>query len=109
MATVVLLAGAAACSRPAAGPRPGPPAHAAPAGDGPSESAAMICQPEATGEVAIALGVKTTTMPTATWVDHVYSCRYAYADGVMVLSVKELADDAAVTAYVTAARSALPS
>jgi hypothetical protein len=69
----------------------------------------MICQPEATGEVAIALGVKTTTMPTATWADHVYSCRYAYSDGVMVLSVKELPNEAATTAYFTAARGSLPS
>jgi hypothetical protein len=108
IAMAVLVAGGVACSQPARGTS-AQPAHAAAGGDGPSESATMICQPEATGEVAIALGVKTTTQPTASWVDHVYSCRYVYPDGVMVLSVKELPDEAATTAYVSAAQHGLPS
>jgi hypothetical protein len=106
--TAILMVGAAACSHPATGV-PVRPGAAAPAGDGPSESAAMICQPEATGEVAIALGVKTTTAPSATWTDHVYACRYVYQDGVMVLSVKDLVDQAATTAYLTTAQQSLPS
>jgi hypothetical protein len=108
VAAVVLIVGAAACSHPATGApaRAGAPAQA---GDGPSESATMICQPEATGEVAVALGIKTTTAPSATWTDHVYTCRYMYQDGLMVLSVKELADEAATTAYLNAAQQSLPS
>jgi hypothetical protein len=96
-----------ACSSPAAAPAP-PPAHqAAAAGDAPSESAKMICEPEAVGEVAVALGVRTSAVPAGTWSDHVYSCKYVYPDGVMVLSVKELTDEASTTAYYTAAQQGL--
>jgi hypothetical protein len=114
VAVIACAAFASACqSGPAAHPSAAqqPPAHAGPAGDGPSVSAAMICQPEATGEIAVALGVVTTKMPVGTWQvqDHVYSCRYDYPTGFMVLSVKEMSDAAATDAYFTAAQQSLPS
>ncbi len=49
----------------------------------------MVCQPKAQGELAQVLGVK-AVVQTPTWVDHLYSCRYQYPDGALVLSIKEL-------------------
>ena len=43
--------------------------------------------------------MKTTAVTTPTWVDSVYSCTYQYPDGSFTLSVKDLADHAATTAY----------
>jgi len=60
-----------------------------PAGPHPSEIAKMVCQPEAQRELALVLGVKATVGPR-TWVDHRYTCTYAYPDGNYVLSVQEL-------------------
>ncbi len=60
-----------------------------PAGPRPAEIAKMVCQPKAQRELAEVLGV-TAVVGTPTWVDHLYSCRYQYPDGSMVLSVKEL-------------------
>ena len=41
-----------------------------------------------------------TTQPLQpTWADHVYSCKYVYANGSMTLSVKELANQAETDAY----------
>jgi hypothetical protein len=111
VASAALVAGMMAvnaCSSPSAPPSR-PPAHQAAAGDAPSDSAKMICEPDAVGEVAVALGVRTSAMPVGTWSDHVYSCKYVYPDGVMVLSVKELTDEASTTAYYTAAQQALAS
>ena len=78
-------------------------------GAGPSDSAKMICEPEAADEIAAALGVKTSQPPTATWADQVYTCRYTYSVGTMVLSIKELPDEAATTAFYTTAQDSLPS
>jgi mevalonate pyrophosphate decarboxylase len=78
-------------------------------GAAPSESAKMICEPEAADEIAAALGVRASQPPSATWADQVYSCRYTYAVGTMVLSIKELSDEADTTAYYTAAQNSLPS
>jgi len=72
---------------------------AQPAGPNPSESARMVCAPEAQKDLASALGVATTAVTDPTWVDHVYSCRYVYPDGTMTLSVKELSSRTATTAY----------
>jgi hypothetical protein len=49
----------------------------------------MVCGTEAEGEINYSLGVKPLAPLRPTWVDHVYSCRYRYSDGVLVLSVKE--------------------
>ena len=113
LATVAVVAGVTiitACAQPGA-PAAGRPVSSAPvaAGDGPSASATMICQPEAEAEIAAALGVKTSQQPTPSWQDHVYTCRYEYPTGAMVLSVKELSDEATTTAYFTAAQHGLPT
>ena len=72
---------------------------ALPAGPNPSISAKMVCAPEAQRELANTLGVSTVSPITPTWVDHVYSCRYVYANGAMALSVKEVDNRAQTTAY----------
>ena len=72
---------------------------AEPAGPTPSESAQMVCAPEAQQELATALGVSATSVTTPTWVDHLYSCQYVYPSGVMPVSVKELSSGAETTAY----------
>jgi hypothetical protein len=75
-------------------------AHVAkPAGATPSESAVMICAPEAQKDVAKFLGQATTAVTAPTWVDHVYSCRYAYANAAITLSVKELSNKSQTTAF----------
>jgi hypothetical protein len=80
---------------------------AQPAGRNPSESARMVCAPEAQKDLASALGVATTAVSDPTWVDHVYSCRYMYPDGTMALSVKELSSRSATTAYFKSLRAQL--
>ncbi len=70
-----------------------------PAGKLPSTISKMVCRPEAQGEIAEAVGVKTVKVSTPTWVDHLYSCHYQYADGVITLSVKELSSWAETLAY----------
>lgn len=77
-------------------------------GDIPSESAKMICKPEAEDEIAAALGVRTSRPPTPQWVDRLYSCRYTYPTGTMVVSVKELPDEATTNAYYSAAQNNVP-
>src|SRR6266566_4184663 len=65
---------------------------AEPAGPTPSASAQMVCAPESQKDITSFTGVPLTEPPVATWVDHVYSCRYAYASGGMVVSVKEVSN-----------------
>ena len=65
----------------------------------PSKSAKMLCESDVRGEVQEQLGVPITKPLAPTWKDHVYSCRYVYGNGVMTLSVKELANTAQTTAY----------
>jgi hypothetical protein len=101
MAVVVALAvtalGAACGSTPAV-PKAPKTTVPLPAGPLPSEIAKMVCQKKAQGELAEVLGV-TAVVQTPTWADHLYSCRYRYADGSMVLSVKELSSWAQTKAY----------
>jgi hypothetical protein len=70
-----------------------------PAGKSPSLIAEMVCRPKAQSEIAAALGVASARVSPPTWVDHLYSCGYEYADGVMTLSVKELSSWAQTLAY----------
>jgi len=64
----------------------------------PAEIAKMVCQPKAQGQLAEVLGVS-AVVQTPTWVDHLYSCRYQYPDGSMVLSIKELSSWAETLSY----------
>jgi hypothetical protein len=74
---------------------------ALPAGPNPSTSAKMVCAHEAQKELANVLGLSPVSVSAPTWVDHLYSCRYAYPDGAFALSVKELFNKAQTTAYFT--------
>jgi hypothetical protein len=85
------------------------PASSAPPVDGPSASAKMICESEAAGEISGRLGVKLSQPLTPTWSDHLYSCRYVYPSGVLAMSVKELADASATTAYYTSMKGSAAS
>jgi hypothetical protein len=60
-----------------------------PAGKLPSEISKMVCASEAQQKIALAVGV-TAVVETPTWINHLYSCRYAYASAAITLSVKEL-------------------
>jgi hypothetical protein len=75
---------------------------AQPAGVNPSESAQMICAPEAQRDIAESLGVTPTRVTTPTWVDHVYSCTYVYPNGSFTMSVKELSNLDETKAYFAA-------
>jgi hypothetical protein len=80
---------------------------AQPAGPNPSASAQMVCAPEAQRELTTALGVTATAVTTPTWVDHVYSCNYAYPNGAIGVSVKELSSRAETTTYFASLRARL--
>jgi len=67
----------------------------------------MICTTEGQSEIAKTLGVDTTRPLVPTWADHVFSCAYVYATGEMTLSVKELRDIRAVSAYFVTVRARL--
>jgi hypothetical protein len=77
------------------------------AGPTPSKSAQMVCQAEAAGDIASALGVAPVQPLSPAWADHLYSCRYVYPDGFMTLSVKELTDRGETDAYVASLRRSL--
>src|SRR2546429_2220286 len=77
------------------------------AGPNPSESAQMVCAPEAEQDLGSALGAPTTAVTTPTWADHIYSCRYMYPHGSMALSVKELSSKAETNEYFKSLRAQL--
>ncbi len=66
----------------------------------------MVCAPEAQRNIRRTLGV-TGVVQTPTWVDHLYSCRYAYASGAFTLSVKELSSWPETHAYFRSLASSL--
>ncbi len=55
----------------------------------PSPQARLACGLDAESDVVTALGVGPTQPLAPTWVNGVYSCRYVFANGVMVLSVED--------------------
>jgi hypothetical protein len=59
----------------------------------------MICARETQTELAAVLGVHTTQPVVPTWTGHLYSCRYTYHNAFMVLSVKELPNQAETDGY----------
>ena len=78
------------------------PVHVAlPAGPNPSTSATMVCAKEAQRELANVLGRSPVSVSAPAWVNHLYTCRYVYSDGVFVLSVKEFFNKPQTTAYFT--------
>jgi len=69
-----------------------------PAGKNPSVISKMVCGQESQEKIARVLGVD-AHVPTPTWVDDVYSCRFVYPNGSFVLSVKELSNWSQTFAY----------
>ncbi len=69
-----------------------------PAGRRPSAIATMVCKPKARQEIASVLG-EFATVSHPTWVNHLYSCKYSYPTGSIVLSVKELSSWAQTKSY----------
>jgi len=61
----------------------------------------MVCARGAQREIAETLGVP-ASVSTPTWVEHAYSCRYRYPEGVVVLTVKELSSWPQTLAYFRA-------
>jgi hypothetical protein len=104
LAVVVLLA--AGCSSP--GSAGSAPTSAAGSG-GPSVSALMVCSSEAQADIQEAIGVGLSTPPASNFTDGLFTCDYAYPSGTMVLTVKDLASQAATDAYVKDAKAGLKS
>jgi len=75
--------------------------HVAKAAAGvPSESAKMVCAPEAVDQIAQVIGIKTTSISKPTWINEVYSCDYIYpGNSRMTLTVREMSSVAETTAY----------
>ena len=71
------------------------------AGPNPSISAKMVCSKEAQDDMAATLGIEAKSVTEPTWVrkDHLYSCTYVYPRGKLVLTVKELSNEAETTDY----------
>ena len=88
-AAVALLS---ACAPPSAAVPSGPLTTAPVPGDGPHTSTVMVCADEGQEEISTLVGIRPTRVETPTWTGHVYTCRYVYPDGVIVLSVHELPD-----------------
>ena len=62
-----------------------------PAGLRPSSIAKEVCQQKARNLISDVLGER-ATVSSPSWRGHLYSCAYQYAEGDMVLSVKELSN-----------------
>ncbi len=92
---VLITAGCATAAPPSAVPA----AVATAAPTGPSDSAEMVCSSEAQLDIAEALGIAAQQVEKPTWQDRVYSCRYVYAGGSFLMSVKELKNDLETTSY----------
>jgi hypothetical protein len=66
----------------------------------------MVCASEAQRNIDRTLGV-TGVVDRPTWVDHRYSCRFAYPSGAFTLSVKELSSWPETYAYFHSLASSL--
>jgi hypothetical protein len=108
-AAALLAVGVTGCAsgrtaEPAASPSP--PTLVSRIAEGPSDAAHLVCTDTAENEITGALGIDTTKPLVPTWKDHLYSCPYVFADGSLLLSVKDLASAAATTAWFDALRTA---
>lgn len=83
------------------------PASVAPAGEGPSAAALMVCGKETQGNLASMLALKSAPHAATSWADRLFTCTYDLAEGPLVLSVKESADPAAARKYFDGLRAAL--
>jgi hypothetical protein len=84
-----------------------PASTAAAAAAKPSAPAAMICSAEIRSDIATVLAVKQLPRGTSTFVNGLFTCRYALPMGPLVISVQESPDSAATTGYFQALRQRL--
>ncbi len=73
----------------------------------PSDSARLVCGPEIGGDIGKLAGLSSAPKGTATWVDHLYTCTYQLPAGPLVLSVKDLTNQASGLAYFRSLRDTL--
>ncbi len=99
---IALLLAAAGCATDAPPPAAAPAAVATTTSNEPSESAQMVCASEAQEDIEVALGIAAQRVEAPTWKDRVYSCRYVYAGGSFLMSVKELKNALETTDYFEA-------
>lgn len=59
----------------------------------------MVCAGKTQRELANVLGVTPQQPVVPSWADHLYTCRFAYANGAMVLTVKEMSSWGETLAY----------
>ncbi|MER5862991.1 hypothetical protein [Kitasatospora sp. NPDC002040] len=105
---LVLLLAVSGCAGAEAAPPPvsPSPARAAAPAKGPSDEARLVCTGRTAEHISGALGVAARSPLQPSWSEDVYACDYAYPDGsTMRLSVKDLADAGATTAYFEAKRA----
>jgi len=72
----------------------------------PSSADKLVCSNDAVSDISASLGVGVTEPLAPTWSGGVYSCRYVFSAGVMVLSVTDHPDAAAATAAFTSGQPA---
>ncbi len=107
---VALVAGTTGCGhdagtrpRAAASTPPAAPATARPPSLPPASAATLlVCSDEAREDITLALGVPTTAAPRGSWVAPQLTCVYPYADGTLTLTVAQLPDEPATTAFFEA-------
>ena len=73
-----------------------------PAGRLPSAVSKMVCSDKTQRELSNVLGVTPQQPVAPTWADHLYTCRFAYSSGTLVLTVKELSSWDETLAYFSA-------
>jgi hypothetical protein len=76
--------------------------------EAPAAASVMVCEDEAAAEISAQLGAAPDQPRAHTWSDRVYTCRYHYPDGVLVVSVDELPDVRAAVASFAARRAGSP-
>lgn len=72
---------------------------------GPSAVARMICSGDVVDDVTRILELSTPPGPSSSWSDPMFTCTYQLADGPLVLSVHDAADETAGKAYFDKLRS----
>jgi hypothetical protein len=107
---LLLVLGGGGCAGPAATANGAASGTARAAGlpdwNGPSDAAHLVCTTDAVQDISGALGLVLTEPLAPVFKDHLYSCAYHYPGAVLTLSVKDLADPAATTAWFASLRGA---
>ena len=66
----------------------------------------MVCEEEVREEIAEGLGVDVTGALQSTWADPLFTCTFTYAEGAMVISVRQQADEQSTVDYFARQRKA---